>query len=68
VERLIVFPLANLVASGQVGTGDLVMIDLDPERRRLTFIKGEGSAPGGEQAAESLGHFPPGLEKQCAAA
>jgi len=39
VERLLVSPLSNLVASGQVGTGDLIYVNLDAELRRLTFSK-----------------------------
>ena len=38
IERHIVFPLANLVATGQVKLGDFVRIDLDPEGQ-LTFVK-----------------------------
>ncbi len=38
IERHIVFPLANLVATGQVKLGDFVRIDLNGEGR-LTFIK-----------------------------
>jgi len=38
IERNIVFPLANLVATSQVKLGDFIRIDLD-SRRRLTFVK-----------------------------
>jgi ATP-dependent Clp protease ATP-binding subunit ClpB len=38
IERNIVFPLANLVATGQVKLGDFVRIDLAGESR-LTFVK-----------------------------
>src|SRR5438309_2381325 len=38
IERHVVFPLANLVATGQVKLGDFVRIDLSPEGR-LTFVK-----------------------------
>jgi len=38
IERNIVFPLANLVATGQVKLGDFIRIDLSPEGR-ITFIK-----------------------------
>jgi ATP-dependent Clp protease ATP-binding subunit ClpB len=51
VERHLVFPLSNLLATGQVDAGDLVTIDHDPEESGLTFVKesrralvwGEGS-------------------------
>jgi len=38
IERNIVFPLANLVATGQIKLGDFIRIDLCPEGR-LTFVK-----------------------------
>ncbi|HEV2115488.1 MAG TPA: ATP-dependent Clp protease ATP-binding subunit, partial [Terriglobales bacterium] len=38
IERGIVFPLANLVATGQVRLGDFVRIDMSPEGR-MTFTK-----------------------------
>ena len=38
IERNIVFPLANLVATGQVRLGDFIRIDLTPEGG-ITFIK-----------------------------
>src|SRR2546423_14153404 len=38
IERFIVFPLANLVATGQVKLGDFVRIDIDPEGK-MAFIK-----------------------------
>ena len=38
IERNIVFPLANLVATGQVKLGDFVRVDIAGESR-LTFVK-----------------------------
>ena len=38
IERYIVFPLANLVATGQVKLGDYVRIDMDAEGR-MAFVK-----------------------------
>src|SRR5436853_1584992 len=38
IERNLVFPLANLVATGQVKLGDFVRVDLTPEGK-MTFIK-----------------------------
>ena len=38
IERNIVFPLANLVATGQVKLGDFIRIDLD-KNGKLTFVK-----------------------------
>ena len=44
VERLLVSPLSNLVASEQVGFGDLIYIDLSPETGRFAFSKRPGSS------------------------
>ena len=38
IERHIVFPLANLVATGQVKLGDFIRIDLDGQGK-MTFVK-----------------------------
>ena len=42
IERFLVYPLSNLVATQQVETGDFVMVDFDDESRRLTFTKQSG--------------------------
>ena len=39
IERLLVQPLSNLIATGQVAGGDWVEADLDPERKILVFTK-----------------------------
>jgi ATP-dependent Clp protease ATP-binding subunit ClpB len=39
VERLLVAPLSNLVATEQVVLGDLIYIDLNPETAEFTFAK-----------------------------
>jgi ATP-dependent Clp protease ATP-binding subunit ClpA len=44
VERLLVSPLSNLVASEQVGFGDLIYIDLSSETGKFTFSKRPGSS------------------------
>jgi ATP-dependent Clp protease ATP-binding subunit ClpB len=44
IERHVVYPLANLLATDQVHLGDLVRIDWDHEQNRLTFVReGEGA-------------------------
>jgi ATP-dependent Clp protease ATP-binding subunit ClpB len=44
IERNVVYPLANLLATDQVNLGDLVCIDWDQSHNRLTFIReGEGA-------------------------
>jgi ATP-dependent Clp protease ATP-binding subunit ClpB len=39
IERHIVYPLANLLATEQVHLGDLVCIDWNKEQDRLTFVR-----------------------------
>ena len=44
IERHVVYPLANLLATDQVRVGDLVRIDWDGEHDELTFVReGEGA-------------------------
>jgi ATP-dependent Clp protease ATP-binding subunit ClpB len=44
IERFLVYPLSNLVATEQVGLGDLVNVDLNAENGRLIFSKRSGGA------------------------
>jgi ATP-dependent Clp protease ATP-binding subunit ClpB len=44
IERFLVYPLSNLVATEQVGLGDLVHIDLSDSGKKLTFSKRSGGA------------------------
>lgn len=39
IERLLVQPLSNLIATDQVRGGDLIRVDYEPEAGCLTFIK-----------------------------
>jgi ATP-dependent Clp protease ATP-binding subunit ClpA len=46
IERSLVQPLSNLVASGQIGSGDFLKVEFDPEIGGLSFIKeAEEAAP-----------------------
>jgi ATP-dependent Clp protease ATP-binding subunit ClpA len=42
IERFLVYPLSNLVATEQVETGDFVTIDFDEEKLKLIFAKQSG--------------------------
>jgi ATP-dependent Clp protease ATP-binding subunit ClpA len=42
IERFLVYPLSNLVATEQVETGDLVLVDFDKETGLLNFTKQSG--------------------------
>ncbi len=44
VERFLVYPLSNLVATNQIGLGDLVFVDLDEYTHKLIFSKSSGGA------------------------
>ncbi len=50
VERFLVYPLSNLVATSQVGLGDLVYVDLDELTSKLIFSKRSGGALVAEMA------------------
>jgi ATP-dependent Clp protease ATP-binding subunit ClpB len=43
IEKHVVFPLANLVATGQVKLGDFVRIDLTPEGKMVFVKEAEGA-------------------------
>ncbi len=44
IERFLVYPLSNLVATEQVGLGDLVYVDLHGGSNKLIFSKRSGGA------------------------
>ncbi len=44
IERFLVYPLSNLIATGQVGLGDLLIVDYSPEILKLVFSKQSGGA------------------------
>jgi ATP-dependent Clp protease ATP-binding subunit ClpB len=59
IERHVVYPLANLLATEQVQLGDLVRIDWDGEHNLLTFVReGEGAL---------VNNAPPQLSRSAAA-
>ncbi len=43
IERFVVFPLANLVATGQVKLGDFVRIDMNAEGKQVFVKEAEGA-------------------------
>lgn len=44
IERHLVYPLSNLMATAQICSGDVIKIDLSAGRDKLTFSKGPGCA------------------------
>jgi ATP-dependent Clp protease ATP-binding subunit ClpA len=55
IERSIVYPLANLVATNQVHLGDLVSVDVDLDTRNLMFSKRFEGSPISEMEVSMLG-------------
>lgn len=53
IERFLVYPLSNLVATQQVETGDFVMADFDTEKKALAFTKQSGKMIVSDSADES---------------
>src|SRR2546428_12463975 len=45
IERHLVYPISNLIATGQIGLGEVIKIDLAPCGTKLTFSK-ERATPG----------------------
>lgn len=65
IERFLVYPLSNLVATQQVETGDLVYVDYDSKKDALIFTKQEGKMIVSDSALED--DDIPTLEKSDAA-
>jgi ATP-dependent Clp protease ATP-binding subunit ClpB len=62
IERHLVFPLSNLIATGQIRLGDFITIDYDTGNSKLTFIKEDQGAlvgaPGAGRGGEVLALAP----------
>jgi ATP-dependent Clp protease ATP-binding subunit ClpB len=44
IERHLVFPLSNLIATSQIKLGDLIVVDYEEASSRLTFVRDEQGA------------------------
>ena len=68
IERFLVFPLSNLIATRQIELGDLVKVDLNTQTEKLKFVR-ERSAPfmnplresRADEAEYSLNHAAPSI-------
>lgn len=61
IERLVVHPLSNVIATGQVSGGDVIRIDFDGEPGKLTFFKEASRANAAVTSrASSSGESPEG--------
>ncbi len=60
IERHLVFPLSNLIATAQITLGDLIIVDYESARSRLTFMKKDQGAVVGavEEAAAEMALVP----------
>lgn len=58
IERFLVYPLSNLVATQQIETGDFVTIGFDKERDGLTFRKQSGKMIVSETTEEGVDREP----------
>ncbi|HVG19729.1 MAG TPA: AAA family ATPase [Blastocatellia bacterium] len=54
IERFLVNPLANLSATGQVRLGDVVLIDLNEQTRKLDFFRDEAETSRATAAIEGV--------------
>ena len=50
IERLLVQPMSNLIATDQVRGGDWIRVDFDSDARALRFTRGAEGLPVGEMA------------------
>ncbi|MGH9469639.1 MAG: AAA family ATPase [Terriglobia bacterium] len=69
IERHVVFPLSNLVATGQITLGDFITVDYEPAIKRLTFLKQEQGAlvhSAEEERARAMALLPVSCERAAA--
>jgi ATP-dependent Clp protease ATP-binding subunit ClpB len=59
IERHLVFPLSNLIATSQINLGDLIIVDYDEEESRLTFVRDEQGALVAPDVAAAGAALPP---------
>ena len=58
IERHLVYPISNLIATGQIGLGDVIKIDLGTSGDRLTFSKERGVSSFSMSDAGNVAEFP----------
>jgi ATP-dependent Clp protease ATP-binding subunit ClpA len=54
IERFLVHPFANLLTTGQVRTGDLIVVDANAGRRDLAFFRDDALASIAQAMIERL--------------
>jgi ATP-dependent Clp protease ATP-binding subunit ClpA len=58
IERHLVFPLSNLIATGQINQGDVIKIGFNPENQKMTFAR-ERAIPGIGQDSAAVVNMTP---------
>lgn len=58
IERFLVFPLSNLIATGQINPGDVIKVDLNAEAQKMTFSR--------ERAISNIGPDAPSVMNMAA--
>src|SRR5215831_8215176 len=58
IERHLVYPMSNLIATGQIGLGDVIKIDLASSGDRLIFSKERGVSSFSMSDSANVAEFP----------
>ena len=58
IEQHLVYPLSNLIATGQIGLGDIIKIDLHSSGEKLTFSKERAMPSFSMTDSENVREFP----------
>src|SRR5947199_513182 len=58
IERHLVYPISNLIATGQIGLGDVIKIDLASSGDRLIFSKERGVSSFSMSDSGNVAEFP----------
>jgi ATP-dependent Clp protease ATP-binding subunit ClpA len=58
IERHLVLPISNLIATGQISGGDVLLVEMDEVKEEMRFSKARGMA-----AATGSGNVRPGASK-----
>ena len=58
IERHLVYPISNLIATGQIGLGDVIKIDLRSSGDKLTFSKERAMPSFSVSESSNVAEFP----------
>ncbi len=59
IERHLIIPLSNLIATGQISAGDVLLVEMDETKQEMLFSKGRGLASpiGTERTTQNASKF-----------